>query len=170
MLHSVGERAVPHGMRSSFRNWSGRTPEISKEVAEAAMSHSQEKVVAAYLTDDFVEERIDVMQLWGDFLTKKTRHKRHSKRKGRNSPEDKIKGCARNHSQTQSRCSSKYGPASRETRKWNDCCHCWANYKTPPSSPNAGHGEPPCPQGQEATHRGSSKALVAARKNTNLVS
>ena len=69
LLHSVGERAVPHGMRASFRNWSGRTPEISKEVAEAAMSHSQEKVVAAYLTDDYVEERIDVMQLWGDFLT-----------------------------------------------------------------------------------------------------
>ena len=69
LLHSVGERAVPHGMRASFRNWSGRTPEISKEVAEAAMSHSQDRVVAAYLTDDFVEERIDVMQLWGDFLT-----------------------------------------------------------------------------------------------------
>ena len=69
LLHSVGERAVPHGMRASFRNWSGRTPEISKEVAEAAMAHSQDRVVAAYLTDDFVEERIDVMQLWGDFLT-----------------------------------------------------------------------------------------------------
>ena len=69
LLHSVGERAVPHGMRSSFRNWSGRTPEISKEVAEAAMAHSHDRVVAAYLTDDFVEERIDVMQLWGDFLT-----------------------------------------------------------------------------------------------------
>ena len=72
LLHSVGERAVPHGMRASFRNWSGRTPEISKEVAEAAMAHSHDRVVAAYLTDDFVEERIDVMQLWGDFLTDTT--------------------------------------------------------------------------------------------------
>ena len=69
LLHSVGERAVPHGMRASFRNWSGRTPEISNEVAEAAMAHSHDRVVAAYLTDDYVEERIDVMQLWGDFLT-----------------------------------------------------------------------------------------------------
>ena len=33
------------------------------------MAHSHDRVVAAYLTDDFVEERIDVMQLWGDFLT-----------------------------------------------------------------------------------------------------
>ena len=69
LLHSVGERAVPHGMRASFRNWSGRTPDISNEVAEAAMAHSHDRVVAAYLTDDYVEERIDVMQLWGDFLT-----------------------------------------------------------------------------------------------------
>ena len=55
-------------MRSSFRNWAGRNKKISKEVAEATMAHSQEKVAAAYLTDDFVEERIEVMQLWVDFL------------------------------------------------------------------------------------------------------
>ena len=72
LLHSVGERAVPHGMRSSFRNWAGRTPSITQNVAEAAMAHSHDKVVAAYLTDDFVEDRIDVMQLWGDFLTDTT--------------------------------------------------------------------------------------------------
>ena len=72
LLHSVGERAVPHGMRSSFRNWSGRTKAITHDVAEAAMAHSHDKVVAAYLTDDYVEERIEVMQLWGDFLTDTT--------------------------------------------------------------------------------------------------
>ena len=69
LLHSVGSPAVPHGMRSSFRNWSGRIPGIAQNVAEAAMAHSHDKVVAAYLTDDYVEERIELMQLWGDFLT-----------------------------------------------------------------------------------------------------
>ena len=72
LLHSVGSPAVPHGMRSSFRNWSGRTKAIPQNVAEAAMAHSHDKVVAAYLTDDYVEERIDVMQLWGNFLTDTT--------------------------------------------------------------------------------------------------
>ena len=69
LLHSVRSPAVPHGMRSSFRNWSGRTKGITHNVAEAAMAHSHDKVVAAYLTDDYVEERIELMQLWGDFLT-----------------------------------------------------------------------------------------------------
>ena len=69
LLHKIGSPAVPHGMRSSFRNWAGRNKEISKEVAEAAMAHAQDKVIAAYLTDEYVEERIDVMQLWGDFLS-----------------------------------------------------------------------------------------------------
>ena len=72
LLHSVGSRAVPHGMRSSFRNWAGRTPGITQNVAEAAMAHSHDKVVAAYLTDDYVEDRIETMQLWGDFLTDTT--------------------------------------------------------------------------------------------------
>ena len=69
LLHRVGSPAVPHGMRASFRNWSGRNKNISSEVAEAAMSHSQDKIVAAYLTDEYVEERVDVMQLWLDFIT-----------------------------------------------------------------------------------------------------
>ena len=69
LLHSVGSDAVPHGMRASFRNWAGRHPKITHDVAEAAMAHSQDAVVAAYLTDDYVEERVDTMQLWGDFIS-----------------------------------------------------------------------------------------------------
>ena len=74
LLHSVGSPAVPHGMRSSFRNWAGRTPSISHDVAEAALAHSHEQVVASYLTDDYVEDRIEPMQLWGDFLTETMGH------------------------------------------------------------------------------------------------
>ena len=40
LLHSVGSPAVPHGMRSSFRNWAGRNRDIPPNVAEAAMAHS----------------------------------------------------------------------------------------------------------------------------------
>ena len=69
VLRRAGEPvAVPHGMRSSFRNWAGRNKAVTHDVAEAAMAHSHDKVVAAYLTDDFVEDRIDTMQLWGNFI------------------------------------------------------------------------------------------------------
>ena len=52
----------------------------------------------------------------------------------------------------------------KHTAPW--CSHHSGGRK---SSQQAGPGEPPCPQGNQATYQGSSAALVAVHKNTNLV-
>ena len=71
LLHSVGTTAVPHGMRSTFRNWAGREPTIADAVAEKAMAHQHRNAVAAaYLNDEYVEEREPLMQDWADFICK----------------------------------------------------------------------------------------------------
>ena len=44
------------------------------------------------------------------------------------------------------------------------------NSRTSPPGPRAGHGEPPYPQGNQATHPGPSAAFVAVHKNAGLVS
>ena len=61
-----------------------RTPRNTRVFADWSSHHENPRcgrgshgpfprpVVAAYLTDDYVEERIEVMQLWGDFLTDTT--------------------------------------------------------------------------------------------------
>ena len=62
--------AVPHGFRSSIRNWAGRRSDVSHPTAEKILGHKpQDGVVAAYLTDDFFEERTPLMQQWADYLT-----------------------------------------------------------------------------------------------------
>ena len=70
LLHSVGTSATPHGIRQCFKNWSSSRTDIAEAVAEKAMAHQPSAaVIRAYLTDDFVEERDPVMQLWADFLS-----------------------------------------------------------------------------------------------------
>ena len=62
--------AVPHGFRSSFRNWAGGCPGISEPVAERVLAHKPPtQTVEAYLNDPFIEERTPVMQLWADYIT-----------------------------------------------------------------------------------------------------
>ena len=61
--------ATPHGFRASYRNWAGRRADIPDPVAEKVLAHTpSDSVVAAYLTDDYVEERESVMQKWADYL------------------------------------------------------------------------------------------------------
>ena len=72
LLHSVGTPAVPHGMRSTFRNWAGANPGIAPAVAEKAMAHkNRSAVVDAYLNDEFIEERDPLMQDWANFICEK---------------------------------------------------------------------------------------------------
>ena len=62
--------AVPHGFRSSFRNWSGGRADIAEPVAERVLAHKpKDQTVEAYLNAPFVEERTPVMQMWADYLT-----------------------------------------------------------------------------------------------------
>jgi len=68
-----GERGnyVPHGFRSSFRDWSGEVSTFPRDVAEMALAHVIEnKVEAAYRRGDMFDKRRKMMQEWANYLTK----------------------------------------------------------------------------------------------------
>ena len=60
--------AVPHGFRSSFRDWCGETGQ-PREVAEACLAHAvKSKVEAAYARSDLLNRRRELMQSWANYL------------------------------------------------------------------------------------------------------
>jgi integrase len=60
---------VPHGFRSSFRDWSGEVSSFPRDVAEMALAHTIEnKVEAAYRRGDLFEKRNLMMQAWSNYL------------------------------------------------------------------------------------------------------
>lgn len=66
-----GERGdfVPHGFRSSFRDWTGEITSYPRDVAEMALAHTIEnKVEAAYRRGDLFEKRRAMMQDWADYI------------------------------------------------------------------------------------------------------
>ena len=61
--------AVPHGFRSSFRNWVEECTVTPWSVAESALAHKlKDKSAAAYMTSDIFELRRGLMQKWADYL------------------------------------------------------------------------------------------------------
>ena len=68
LLHENGIDAVPHGFRSSFRDWCGETG-VDRELAEASLAHVvKNQVEAAYARSDLLERRRAVMQTWADYI------------------------------------------------------------------------------------------------------
>ena len=62
---------VPHGFRSSFRDWSGEASNFPRDVAEMALAHVIEnKVEAAYRRGDLFAKRSAMMRDWASFLGK----------------------------------------------------------------------------------------------------
>ncbi len=60
---------VPHGFRSSFRDWSGEVSSFPRDVAEMALAHVIEnKVEAAYRRGDLFEKRRKMMSEWAAYL------------------------------------------------------------------------------------------------------
>ena len=69
LLRENGIGAVPHGFRSSFRDWCA-AQNIDRQVAEASLAHSLgSQTETAYLRSDFMENRREVMQAWGEYVT-----------------------------------------------------------------------------------------------------
>ena len=61
--------AVPHGFRSSFRDWAAEETDHPREVVEAALAHVvQNKVEAAYRRTDLFERRRHLMNDWAAYL------------------------------------------------------------------------------------------------------
>lgn len=64
-----GERAVPHGLRSTVRQWAAEVGKVQFEVAEAVLAHAVGGTVSlAYQRGNYFDERVKVMQQWADFL------------------------------------------------------------------------------------------------------
>ncbi|NEV01001.1 tyrosine-type recombinase/integrase [Bradyrhizobium uaiense] len=64
-----GRPAVPHGLRSTFRDWAGEKTTYPNEMAELALAHTVgDKVEAAYRRGDMIEKRRHMMQDWANFL------------------------------------------------------------------------------------------------------
>ena len=69
MVRDLGIGAVPHGFRSSFRDWAAECSEAPREVCEIALAHvNSDRVEAAYRRTDLFERRRELMEEWAAFL------------------------------------------------------------------------------------------------------
>ena len=69
LLRELGIAAVPHGFRSSFRDWAAEETNHPREVIEAALAHVvQNRVEAAYARSDLFERRRTLMADWARYL------------------------------------------------------------------------------------------------------
>ena len=60
---------VPHGFRSTFRDWAAETTDYSNETVELALAHTiKNKSEAAYRRQDQLEKRVGLMENWVNFI------------------------------------------------------------------------------------------------------
>lgn len=66
-----GRQAVPHGLRSTFRDWAAERTNYPREVAEMALAHAiGSKAEAAYRRGDLFDKRRRLMDDWAAFLAR----------------------------------------------------------------------------------------------------
>lgn len=63
------EHVSTHGFRSTFRDWCSEATDVSREVAEAALSHMPGQVERAYRRSDLFEKRVPLMNDWAAFVS-----------------------------------------------------------------------------------------------------
>jgi integrase len=69
-LAAVADGVTVHGFRSTFRDWAAEATAYPREVAEAALAHTnRDKVEAAYRRSDLFEQRARLMREWAKFST-----------------------------------------------------------------------------------------------------
>ncbi|MCY4652260.1 MAG: integrase arm-type DNA-binding domain-containing protein [Dehalococcoidia bacterium] len=69
MLRKRGIEAVPHGFRSSFRDWAAEQTSASHAAMELSLAHRVGSTVEqAYFRSDLFEQRRELMQQWADYL------------------------------------------------------------------------------------------------------
>ena len=68
LVKEQGIAAVPHGFRSSFRDWCSDTGQ-AREVAEMALAHVVRGVEGAYARSDLFERRRRLMERWAGYIT-----------------------------------------------------------------------------------------------------
>ena len=69
LLRDLGLDCVPHGFRSSFRDWAAEMTDAPHAVMELALAHKVGSAVEqAYARSDLFEKRRSLMQEWADFI------------------------------------------------------------------------------------------------------
>ena len=69
LLRELQIDAVPHGFRSSFRDWAAECSDAPREVCELALAHvNSDRVEAAYRRTDLFERRRVLMEQWSSFV------------------------------------------------------------------------------------------------------
>jgi integrase len=62
--------AVPHGFRSTFRDWAAEQTAYPDEIRKAASGHTVgDSVKEAYQRTDLLEKRRNLMNEWAKFLS-----------------------------------------------------------------------------------------------------
>lgn len=70
VMRRMGVDAVPHGFRSTFRDWVAERTNHPRELAEQALAHTLEsKVEAAYRRGDALDKRRGMMQQWATWCS-----------------------------------------------------------------------------------------------------
>ena len=70
LLRGLEIGAVPHGFRSSFRDWAAECTDVPREVCELALAHvNNDRVEAAYRRSDLFEKRRLLMAAWANYIT-----------------------------------------------------------------------------------------------------
>jgi integrase len=60
---------VPHGFRSTFRDWAAETTSFANETLELALAHTiKDKSEAAYRRQDQLEKRFKLMEQWAGYI------------------------------------------------------------------------------------------------------
>lgn len=68
VIRRMGAPCVPHGFRSTFRDWAAERTNYPREMAEMALAHTiGDKVEAAYRRGDLFEKRRRMMTEWAKF-------------------------------------------------------------------------------------------------------
>lgn len=69
LLREQGIAAVPHGFRSSFRDWAAECSDAPREVCEIALAHvNSDRVEAAYRRTDLFDRRRQLMADWAHYI------------------------------------------------------------------------------------------------------
>ena len=69
LMRTLAVDAVPHGFRSSFRDWAAECTDAPREVCELALAHvSGDRVEAAYRRSDLFDRRRALMADWAAYV------------------------------------------------------------------------------------------------------
>ena len=68
LLRELDIDAVPHGFRSTFRDWCSEVAQVPRELAEACLAHVVRGVEGAYARSDLLDRRRNMMDRWAAYL------------------------------------------------------------------------------------------------------